>query len=129
LKIVMMVAAVNETVETKAEGPGLSVEPDQNLISTVLGEEFIKNLPDNEEDLRDFLQTLAGLLAGGQRGAQILVDVFGGGRLPPREAIRLIRSACSRSRAARCGGASARLSDQTRRRTPGIKDAPSLLPP
>jgi hypothetical protein len=91
LKIVMTVAAVNEAVETKAEGPGLSVEPDRNLTATVLGEEFIKNLPDNEEDLRAFLEALAGPAAGGQGGAQILVDGFGGGRLPPREAIRQIR--------------------------------------
>ncbi|HZF39065.1 MAG TPA: carboxypeptidase regulatory-like domain-containing protein, partial [Blastocatellia bacterium] len=95
LKIVMTVAAVNETLETKAEGGSVSVEPDQNLTATVLGEEFIRNLPDNEEDLRAFLQALvgpaAGGAAGGQDGAQILVDGFSGGRLPPREAIQQIR--------------------------------------
>jgi carboxypeptidase family protein len=53
MKIVMKVAAVNEAVETKAE-EGISVEPDQNLTATVLGEEFIRNLPDNEDDLRDY---------------------------------------------------------------------------
>ncbi|HEY9436710.1 MAG TPA: carboxypeptidase-like regulatory domain-containing protein, partial [Blastocatellia bacterium] len=91
LVIVMSVAAVNEAVETKAEGRGLSVEPDQNLTATVLGEEFIRNLPDNEEDLRAFLQAMAGPAAGGQGGAEISVDDFSGGRLPPREAIRQIR--------------------------------------
>jgi carboxypeptidase family protein len=92
LKIVMTVAAVNEAVETKAEG-GVSVEPDQNLTATVLGEEFIKNLPDNEADLRRFLEALAGPAgaAGGEGGAQITVDGFSGGRLPPREAIQQIR--------------------------------------
>lgn len=90
LKIVMTVAAVAEAVETQAEGRGVSVEPDQNLTATVLGEEFIKNLPDNEEDLRRFLEALAGP-AGGEGGAQILVDGFEGGRLPPREAIQQIR--------------------------------------
>ena len=78
LKIVMTVAAVNEAVETKAEGGG-SVEPDQNLTATVLGEEFIKNLPDNEADLRRFLEALAGPAAGGEGGAQITVDGFDGG--------------------------------------------------
>jgi hypothetical protein len=91
LKIVMTVATVSETLETKAEGGGASVEPDQNLTATVLGEEFIRNLPDNEEDLRAFLQALAGPAAAGQGGAQILVDGFGVGRLPPREAIQQIR--------------------------------------
>ena len=91
LVIVMSVAAVNEAVETKAEDRGLSVEPDQNLTATVLGEEFIRNLPDNEDDLRAFLQALAGPAAGGQGGTEISVDGFSGGRLPPREAIRQIR--------------------------------------
>jgi outer membrane receptor for ferrienterochelin and colicin len=94
LKVVMTVAAVNEAVETKAEG-GVSVEPDQNMTATILGEEFIRNLPDNEDDLRDYLQALAGPAAGaatgGQGGAEILVDGFSGGRLPPREAIQQIR--------------------------------------
>jgi outer membrane receptor for ferrienterochelin and colicin len=94
LKIVMAVALVNEAVETKAEN-GISVEPDQNMTATVLGEDFIRNLPDNEDDLRDFLQALAGPAAGGaaggQGGAEILVDGFTGGRLPPREAIQQIR--------------------------------------
>ncbi|MCI0338503.1 MAG: TonB-dependent receptor [Acidobacteria bacterium] len=94
-KIIMTVAVVNEAVETKAEGSGVSVEPDQNMTATILGEDFIRNLPDNEDDLRDFLQALAGPAAGGatggQGGAQILVDGFSGGRLPPREAIQQIR--------------------------------------
>jgi hypothetical protein len=94
LKIVLTVASVNEAVETKAED-GISVEPDQNMTATVLGEDFIRNLPDNEDDLRDFLQALAGPAAGGatggQGGAEILVDGFTGGRLPPREAIQQIR--------------------------------------
>jgi Carboxypeptidase regulatory-like domain len=94
LKIVMAVASVSEAVETKAE-EGISVEPDQNMSATVLGEDFIKDLPDNEEDLLDFLQTMAGPAAGGatggQGGAEILIDGFNGGRMPPREAIQQIR--------------------------------------
>jgi hypothetical protein len=94
LKVVMTVASVNEAVETKAE-EGVSVEPDQNMTATVLGEDFIRNLPDNEEDLLAFLQAMAGPAAGGatggQEGAEILIDGFRGGRLPPREAIQQIR--------------------------------------
>ncbi|HKX27334.1 MAG TPA: TonB-dependent receptor [Blastocatellia bacterium] len=95
LKLIMTVAAVNEVIETTAEKSGVSVEPDQNMTATVLGEDFIKNLPDNEDDLRDFLQALAGPAAGGatggQNGAQIMIDGFSGGRLPPRESIQQIR--------------------------------------
>ncbi|MBO0723900.1 MAG: carboxypeptidase regulatory-like domain-containing protein, partial [Blastocatellia bacterium] len=69
LKVVMTVATVNEAVETKAD-EGVSVEPDQNMTATVLGEEFIQNLPDNEDDLRDYLQALAGPAAGATTGGQ-----------------------------------------------------------
>lgn len=96
LKVTMMVASVTVETEVKSDAGGVSVEPDQNLNATVLDEEFIKTLPDNEDDLRDYLQALAGPAAGGASGgqsggAQILVNGFSGGRLPPREAIQQIR--------------------------------------
>jgi hypothetical protein len=93
LKITLTVSAVLDVVETSANTNAVNVEPDQNLNATVLGEDFIKNLPDNEDDLRTFLEALAGPSAasGNGGGAQILVDGFTGGRLPPREAIMQIR--------------------------------------
>jgi Carboxypeptidase regulatory-like domain len=96
LKITLAVAAVTVVTDVAADGKTVSVEPDQNLSATVLDEEFIKNnLPDNEDDLRAYLQALAGPAAGGVSGgqgqAQIFVDGFSGGRLPPREAIFQIR--------------------------------------
>jgi hypothetical protein len=95
LKLTLKVAAVNIETEVKADEPGVSVEPDQNLDSTVLGEDFIETLPDNEDDLREYLLMLAGPGAagasGGQGGAQIYINGFRGGRLPPREAILQVR--------------------------------------
>lgn len=93
LKITLAVGAIDIVVETKINTEGVSVEPDQNMNATVLGKEFIDNLPDNEDDLRAFLEALAGpsAAAGNGGGAQILVDGFSGGRLPPREAIMQIR--------------------------------------
>lgn len=96
LKITLAVAVVNVITDVAADSKTVSVEPDQNLSATVLDEDFIKNnLPDNEDDLRAYLQALAGPAAGGVSGgqgqAQILVDGFSGGRLPPREAIFQIR--------------------------------------
>jgi hypothetical protein len=96
LKIALAVAAVTVVTDVAADGKTVSVEPDQNLTATVLDEDFIKNnLPDNEDDLRAYLQALAGPAAGGVSGgqgdAQIFVDGFSGGRLPPREAILQIR--------------------------------------
>ncbi|HKX31356.1 MAG TPA: carboxypeptidase regulatory-like domain-containing protein, partial [Blastocatellia bacterium] len=96
LKITLKVAAVNVETDVASESKTVSVEPDQNLSATVLDENFIKNnLPDNEDDLRAYLQALAGPAAGGVSGgqgeAQIFVDGFSGGRLPPREAILQVR--------------------------------------
>ncbi|MBI1760299.1 MAG: carboxypeptidase regulatory-like domain-containing protein [Acidobacteria bacterium] len=93
IKVVLATGAISEVIETKMNTEGVSVEPDQNMNATVLGKEFIDNLPDNEDDLRAFLEALAGpsAAAGNGGGAQIFVDGFSGGRLPPREAIMQIR--------------------------------------
>jgi hypothetical protein len=48
-------------------------------------------LPDDPDDLSEALQALAGPSAGSDEGAQIFVDGFTGGRLPPKESIREIR--------------------------------------
>lgn len=95
LKITLAVGAVNITEEVQAETNAVGVDADQNQNATVLGEDFIKTLPDNEDDLREYLQALAGPAAagasGGQGGAQIIVNGFSGGRLPPKDAIMQIR--------------------------------------
>lgn len=95
LKVTLAVAAVEIQTEVQAESNAVNTDPDQNQSATVLGEEFIKTLPDNEDDLRDYLQALAGPAAGGasggQGGAQILVNGFSANRLPPKEAILQIK--------------------------------------
>jgi outer membrane receptor for ferrienterochelin and colicin len=95
LKITLAVAPVQTETTVNADQPGVSVEPENNMNSTVLDEQFIQTLPDNEDDMLAFLQAMAGPAAagamGGQGGAQIYVDGFTGGRLPPRDAILQIR--------------------------------------
>jgi hypothetical protein len=95
LKVTLKVAPVKDEISIKSEGTALSVEPDRNLNMIILDESFIQTLPDNEEDLLEFLQALAGPAGagvnGGQNAAQIYVDGFPGGRLPPRDAIMQIR--------------------------------------
>src|SRR5262245_41513481 len=90
MTVKMAIAAVEVITDVSINNQAVSVDPDQNMNATVLGEEFIKNLPDNEDDLRDMLNALAGPTANGE-GANILVDGFSGGRLPPKEAIMQIR--------------------------------------
>lgn len=89
LKVVMAIAAVEVITDVSANNQAVSTEPDQNMNAIVLGEDFIKNLPDNEDDLRDFLNALAGGGTTGE-GATIMIDGFSGGRLPPKEAIARI---------------------------------------
>lgn len=94
-KVVLAVAAVAIETEVKADENVVSVEPDQNMDAIILGEEFIETLPDNEEDLQEYLLLLAGPVAGGaaggQGGGQIYINGFRGGRLPPKEAILQVR--------------------------------------
>ncbi len=87
LKIVLKVAEMNIVTTISAEDPQDTTDPTKNLNATVLNEETIQTIvPNNEEDMQTFLQGLA----GGQN-AQIIVDGFTGGRLPPRESIMQIR--------------------------------------
>ncbi|MGH9936932.1 MAG: carboxypeptidase regulatory-like domain-containing protein, partial [Blastocatellia bacterium] len=89
LSVKMAIAAVEVITDVSANNAAVSTEPDQNMNAITLTEKEIENLPDNEDDLRDFINALAGGGVNGQ-GATILVDGFSGGRLPPREAIARI---------------------------------------
>src|SRR5262245_31580583 len=89
LSVKMAIAAVEVITDVSPNNSAVSAEPDQNMNAITLTEQEIQNLPDNEDDLRDFLNALAGGGVSGQ-GANILVDGFSGGRLPPREAIARI---------------------------------------
>jgi carboxypeptidase family protein len=89
LSVQMAIAAVEVVTDVSANNSTVSTDPDQNMNATVLGEEFIKTLPDNEDELREYLNALAGGGANGE-GAQIMIDGFSGGRLPPKEAIMQI---------------------------------------
>src|SRR5262249_61913995 len=89
LSVKMAIAAVEVITDVSPNNSAISAEPDQNMSAITLTEQEIQNLPDNEDDLRDFLNALAGGGVNGP-GANILADGFNGGRLPPREAIARI---------------------------------------
>src|SRR5215813_4146008 len=89
LSVKLAIAAVEVITDVSANNTAVSTEPDQNMNAITLSEQEIANLPDNEDDLRDFLNALTGGGVNGE-GATILVDGFSGGRLPPREAIARI---------------------------------------
>jgi hypothetical protein len=89
VSVKMAIAAVEVITDVSANSASVSTEPDQNMNAIALGDKEIENLPDNEDDLRDFLNAMAGGGVNGE-GANILVDGFSGGRLPPKEAIARI---------------------------------------
>src|SRR3954466_378677 len=93
LDIVLTVAIEQEEVTVTAEAP-VGTEPESNAGAVVLRGSDLDALPDDPDDLSDALQALAGPTAGAageDEGAQVYVDGFTGGRLPPKESIREIR--------------------------------------
>jgi carboxypeptidase family protein len=90
--IALAIATKHEaiTVESENGGPQLDVSPENNAGALVLKGEELEALPDDPDELQQDLQALAGPTAG-PNGAQIYVDGFSGGRLPPKSSIREIR--------------------------------------
>ena len=78
------------TVHGEAQGATVSLEASNNAGAIVLKKEDLDALSDDPDDLQQDLQALAGPSAGPD-GAQIYIDGFTGGRLPPKESIREIR--------------------------------------
>jgi hypothetical protein len=68
----------------------IDVDPASNVGALVLKGEDLEMLSDNPDDLESELNALAGPAAG-PNGAQLFIDGFSGGRLPPKASIREIR--------------------------------------
>jgi hypothetical protein len=90
LNITLNVALEAEEVTVTAEAP-ISTEPESDAGAVVIRGAALDALPDDEEDLADALQALAGPSAGPEGEGEIYTDGFSGGRLPPKESIREIR--------------------------------------
>jgi hypothetical protein len=90
LNITLTVTIEQEEVTVTSEAP-VGTEPESNAGAVVLRGADLDALPDDPDDLSEALQALAGPSAGSDEGAQIYVDGFTGGRLPPKESIREIR--------------------------------------
>ncbi len=90
LNIVLSVALEQEEVTVTAEEP-IGTDPESNVGAVVLRGADLDALPDDPDDLAEALQALAGPSAGASGEAQIFLDGFTGGRLPPKESIREVR--------------------------------------
>jgi hypothetical protein len=79
---------ITEEMEVKTESSGVSTDPEQNLSSVTLTPKELEALPDDPDELLETLRQIAG--ASGD--ASVYVDGFRErGRIPPKEAIQMIR--------------------------------------
>ena len=90
LDIILTVSIEEEEVTVTAEAP-VGTDPEENAGAVILRGADLDALPDDPDDLAEALQALAGPSVGGEGEAQIYLDGFTGGRLPPKESIREIR--------------------------------------
>jgi hypothetical protein len=78
-----------QQVQVTADNQGVSVDPDNNTSAVTLTGKDLDALSDDPDELSNELTALAGPAAG-PNGAQIYIDGFTGGQLPPKSAIRAI---------------------------------------
>ena len=91
LSITMSLAQIVQDVEVTETRNEISIDPDSSLQATVLGKDFIDALPDNEDELTQYLQEIAGSRGGAGGNATFVIDGFTGGRVPPKDQIQEIR--------------------------------------
>ena len=89
LTVVLELAPLAQSVEVEDSMLMVSPEPERNLSATILTAEDMLDLPEDEDELAQVLQELAG--DGPDGMAELIVDGFAGGRLPPRDQIQEIR--------------------------------------
>ena len=82
--------SVNTNVDVTAETTGVSTSPDDNASALVIKGKDLDALSDDPDELQSELTALAGPSAG-PSGAQIYIDGFTGGELPPKSSILEIR--------------------------------------
>src|SRR5579862_2766412 len=89
-KITLQLPVEEQQVQVKEDTPGVSTSPDDNASSIVIKGKDLDALSDDPDELQSELTALAGPAAG-PNGAQIFIDGFTGGQLPPKSSIREIR--------------------------------------
>jgi hypothetical protein len=90
LNIPLTIATQEQQVEVTADTRQLDTEPESNANAVVITGKDLDALSDDPDEMESELTALAGPGAG-NGGAQIYVDGFTGGQMPPKSAIREIR--------------------------------------
>src|SRR5215467_6812196 len=76
LAVTLEVAATDQLVEVREDLNAVSVDLETSLGATTITGDQINDLPDNEDDLAAYLQTLASAKGGVEQTANIIVDGF-----------------------------------------------------
>ena len=90
MDISLQLAVQQQKVQVNAEANTIDTSPDTNANSVVIKGKDLDALSDDPDELSNELQALAGPGAG-PNGAQIYVDGFSGGEIPPKSSIREIK--------------------------------------
>lgn len=86
----LIIAGAAEAVTVEDTSRQLDMDASNNAGALIIKGSDLASLSDDPDDLSQDLQALAGPSAG-PNGAEIYLDGFSGGRLPPKSAIREIR--------------------------------------
>lgn len=90
LDATLAIAVQQQQVHVQAESQSVGISPTANISAIDIKGAALNALSDDPDQLQNELEALAGPAAG-PNGAQIYIDGFSGGQLPPKSDIREIR--------------------------------------
>ena len=88
--VTLQLPVEQQQVEVSGEALGVSTSADNNASAMIIKGKDLDALSDDPDELQNELNALAGPAAG-PNGAQVFIDGFTGGQLPPKSSIREIR--------------------------------------
>src|SRR5579863_872338 len=91
MTVTLLIAKITQQVEVQENPNTLSLDQADNKSALVLKEDDIQALPDDVDELTQYLTDLAGPRAAATGGVQFVIDGFLGGQLPPKDQIKEIR--------------------------------------
>src|ERR1700733_2236725 len=91
ITVTLAITQITQTVDVQEEANVLSLDAENNQSALILKEDDIQALPDDVDELTQYLTDLAGPRAAATGGVQFVIDGFLGGQLPPKDQIKEIR--------------------------------------
>jgi hypothetical protein len=91
LTVTLLIAKITQQIEVQENPNTISLAAEDNQSALVLKEDDVQALPDDVDELTQYLTDLAGPRAAATGGVQFVIDGFLGGQLPPKDQIKEIR--------------------------------------